>query len=70
MSKPNAQQTAQEFQYTLAIKKILHDMELLTVHLNTAKSAGIQGVSAGALRNVEGRMFDLKAACYNALKTV
>ncbi len=70
MSKPNREQTPQEFQYTLAMKKILHDMEYIQLQLNTAKSAGLQGVSKGALTVVESRIYDLKAACYNALKTV
>ena len=70
MSKPNREQTEQEFQYTLAMKKILHDTEYLMLQLNAAKSAGLQGVSKGALSTVELRIYDLKAACYNALKTV
>lgn len=70
MSKPNREQTPQEFQYTFAIKRILHDLEEVMVELNTAKSAGMQGVSKGALSTVELRIYDLKAACYNALKTV
>ena len=70
MSKANKDQTEQEFQYTLAIKKILHEMEYLRIHLDTAKGAGLQGVSNDALHNIEGRMYDLKAALYNALKTV
>lgn len=70
MSKANRDQTPEEFQYTLAMKKILHDMEYLQLQLNAAKSAGLQGVSGGALTTVEARLYDLKAACYNALKTV
>lgn len=70
MSKPNREQTDQEFQYTYACKRMLHEIEYLRVHLDTAKSAGMQGVSRGALSTVELRIYDLKAALYNALKTV
>ena len=70
MSKPNAEQTEQEFAYTFACKRMLHEIEYLRVHLDTAKGAAPQGLSKGAIQNVEGRIYDLKAALYNALKTV
>lgn len=70
MSKSNREQTEQEFQYTFACKKMLHELEAVRMYLDAAKSAGMQGVSKGALQNVELRIYDLKAALYNALKTV
>lgn len=70
MSKSNREQTPEEFQYTLAMKKILHDTEQIHLEIMAAKSVGLQGLSLGALSNVEGRLYDLKAACYIALKTV
>ena len=70
MSKPNREQTEQEFIYTFACKKMLHELESVNIFLDEAKRVGMQGDSAGALRNVEGRIYDLKAALYNALKTV
>jgi hypothetical protein len=70
MSKPNRDQSPEEFIYTFACKKMLHELERVGVFLDEAKLVGLQGDSAGALRNVEGRIYDLKAALYNALKTV
>lgn len=70
MSKPNKDQTEQEFAYTYACKKMLHELEYLRVHLDTAKSAGMQGISQGALNTIEIRMHGLRTAIYNALKTV
>jgi len=70
MMKSNAEQSPQEFAYTFACKKMLHEMEAVMLYLNEAKSVGMQGVSRGALQTVEGRIYDLKAALYNALKTV
>lgn len=70
MSKPNAEQTEQEFRYTFACKMMLHDIAYVMEDLEKAKAAGLQGVSKGALSTVELRIYDLKAALYNALKTV
>lgn len=70
MSKPNREQTEEEFRYTFACKKMLHEMEAVMLYLNEAKSVAPQGLSKGAISNVEGRIYDLKAALYNALKTV
>jgi hypothetical protein len=70
MSKANRDQSPEEFIYTFACKKMLHEIESISVYLDEAKLVGLQGDSAGALRNVEGRVYDLKAALYNALKTV
>lgn len=70
MSKPNAEQNDREFQYTFACKKMLHEMERVMLYLDEAKSVAPQGLSRGALSNVEGRIYDLKASLYNALKTV
>lgn len=68
--KSNAQMTQQEFDYSLAMKKMLHKIEYLQLELDAAKAVGMQGESAGAARIVESRIYDLKAAIYNALKTV
>lgn len=68
--KTNAQQTEEEFRYTLACKKMLHEMEICLLYLDEAKSVGMQGISRGAISTVESRIYDLKAALYNALKTV
>lgn len=70
MSKANKDQTPDEFIYTFACKKMLHELESVNVFLDEAKRVGMQGDSYGAIRNVEGRIYDLKAALYNALKTV
>jgi hypothetical protein len=70
MSKPNKDQTEQEFAYTFACKKMMHELAAVQMYLDAAKSAGMQGVSKGALQTVEIRLYDLKAALYNALKTV
>jgi hypothetical protein len=68
--KSNKEQTDQEFAYTYALKRMAHKMEYIQLELNAAKSVGMQGDSAGALTAVEGRIYDLKASIYNALKTV
>lgn len=68
--KPNKDMTEQEFHYTFACKRMMNDLLILEAGLVNAKSVGMQGVSKGALTNVEGRIYDLKAAIYNALKTV
>lgn len=68
--KSNREMTEDEFHYSTSVKKMLHRIEYLYVELESAKTIGMQGESAGALRGIEGRIFDLKAACYNALKTV
>ena len=68
--KSNREQSPEEFAYTFACKKMMNDLILIEDHLRQAKSIGINGLSSGALRNVEGRVYDLKAAVLNALKTV
>lgn len=70
MSKPNKDQTPEEFIYTFACKKMLHELARVNVYLDEAKTHAPQGLSKGAIQNVEGRIYDLKAALYNALKTV
>ena len=70
MSKPNREQTPEEFIYTFACKKMLHELSRVSVYLDEAKNHAPQGLSKGAIQNVEGRVYDLKAALYNALKTV
>lgn len=56
--------------YTIALKRMMNDLTIVQHDLDTAKLVGMQGVSHGALTNVEGRLYDLKAAVLNALKTV
>lgn len=70
MTKANRDMTREEFDYSIALKRMVHKMEYLRLELDAAKAVEINGLSKGALRNVEGRMFDLKAAIYNALNTV
>ena len=70
MSKPNREQTEQEFNYTYAIKKAIHQLNYVTMEIESAKSVGMQGVSKGAIQSAEIRLYDLKVALYNALKTV
>lgn len=70
MSKPNSEQTEQEFAYTYACKRMLHELEHIQFELGVAKSFAPQGISKGAMHTVEIRLYDLKAALYNALKTV
>ena len=68
--KANADMTEQEFAYTFMCKRMMNDLYLIESTLNGAKLVGLQGVSKGALQNVEGRIYDLRAAILNALKTV
>lgn len=68
--KPNAEQTEQEFHYSYALKRMMNDLIIVEDDLRTAKLANVQGISAGALKNIEGRIYDLKAAIYNAMKVV
>lgn len=70
MSKPNREQTQQEFNYTYAIKKAIHRLNYVEMEIESAKSVGMQGVSKGALIVAENEAAILKAALYNALKTV
>ena len=68
--KANAAMTEEEFAYTFMCKRMMNDLYLIESTLNGAKLVGLQGVSKGALQNVEGRIYDLRAAILNALKTV
>lgn len=68
--KPNREMTSQEFLFSFAIKRMMHDISLIEEDFRQAKTVGMQGDSEAALRNIEGRIFDLRAAGYNALKTV
>jgi hypothetical protein len=66
----NRDMTEKQFSYTFALKRMMNDLCLVEEDLRQAKDVGIQGLSDGALRSVEIRMDDLKAAVVNALKTV
>jgi len=68
--KSNKDQTEQEFAFTFACKRMMNDLAYVQNSLEGAKHVGMQGDSDAALRNVEGRLYDLKAAVLNALKTV
>lgn len=70
MMKANSEMTDAEFHYSLSLKRMMNDLIILEDDLRNAKTVGMQGISKGALQNVEGRIYDLKAAIYNALKTV
>lgn len=66
----NTDQSPEEFIYTFACKKMLHELEHLMIYVDEAKTHAPQGLSKGAVTTVEARIYDLKAALYNALKTV
>ena len=68
--KANVDMTDNEFQYSFACKRMMNDLLVVEDDLRQAKNVGINGLSKGALQNVEGRIYDLKAAILNALKTV
>ena len=68
--KANADMTQQEFDFSIAVKRAIHRLNYVEMELESAKNVGMQGISRGALSNAEGRIYDLKAALYNALKTV
>lgn len=68
--KSNAEQTDEEFAYTFACKKMMNDLYILEAHLKSAKTIRINGLSKGALTNIEARIYDLQDAILNALKTV
>jgi copper homeostasis protein CutC len=70
MSKANKDMSEQEFNYTYACKRMMNDLYILEHDLKQAKTVGMQGISKGALTNVEARLYDLQAAILNALKTV
>jgi hypothetical protein len=68
--KSNKEMTQQEFDYSIALKRMAHKMEYLRVELESAKCVGMQGVSKGALIVIENEMNLLRSAIYNGLKTV
>jgi hypothetical protein len=68
--KANKEMTQQEFDYTFAMKRMMNDLYILESQLISAKAIGMQGISKGALSTVELRIYDLRAAILNALKTV
>jgi len=68
--KANKDMDQKDFDYTLALKRMMNDVLIVEEDLRQAKTVGIKGVSEGALRIVESRIYDLKAAIYNGLKTV
>jgi hypothetical protein len=62
--------TEQEFHYTYALKRMMHDLALVTQDFEAAKLVGMQGLSGGALIVIETELSLLKSAIRNALKTV
>lgn len=70
MQVNNKDMTQQEFDYSFALKRMMNDLQWVKEDLRQAKVVGIQGLSEGALRNIEDRLSDLNSAVVNALKTV
>ena len=68
--KANKDMSDMEFHYTVALKRMMNDVIIVEEDLRQAKSVGTKGISEGALRIIEGRIYDLKASIYNGLKTV
>ena len=68
--KPNTEQSQREFAYTVACKRMMNDCALMQDQVDTAKRAGINGQSYGAMLNVEYALENLRIAIINALKTV
>lgn len=68
--KANKDMTRQEFDFSYAIKKAIHRLNYVEMEIESAKNVGMQGVSKGALIVAENEVSILKAALYNALKTV
>ena len=62
--------TPQQFNYSISLKRMMNDIYLLEEDLTNAKSVGMQGVSHGALMNIESCIVDLKKSIDNAIKTV
>ena len=48
----------------------MNDLTFVEEDLRQAKVVGIQGLSEGALKNIEMKISDLKSAVVNGLKTV
>jgi hypothetical protein len=70
MQVNNKEMTQQEFDYSFALKRMMNDLAFVEEDLRQAKVVGIQGLSHGALRNIEDRLSDVKSAVVNGLKTV
>lgn len=68
--KSNKDMSETEFNYSIALKRMMNDLYVLEEDLRQAKSVGTKGLSEGALRIIEGRVYDLQAAILNGLKTV
>ena len=66
----NKEMTQQEFDYSFALKRMMNDLTFVEEDLRQAKVVGIQGLSEGALKNIEMKISDLKSAVVNGLKTV
>lgn len=70
MTKANKDMTPDEFLFSTTIKHAIVDLNYIQEHVLELKDVAPQGVSKGSLTLVESRIYDLKAALYNALKTV
>lgn len=68
--KPNHDQSAREFSYTIACKRMMNDCALMQDNVDTAKLAATQGISRGAMVGVDIALENLRQAIINALKTV
>jgi hypothetical protein len=70
MQVNNKEMTQQQFEYSFALKRMMNDLTFVEEDLRQAKTVGIQGLSQGALQNIEMKISDLKSAVVNGLKTV
>ena len=68
--KANKDQTDQEFAYTYALKRMMHDLALVKEDLRAAQTVGMQGLSHGAIVRVEENVLILELSIRQALKTV
>jgi hypothetical protein len=68
--KANSEMTMPEFNYTYALKRMMHDLALVKEDLRSAQTVGMQGLSHGALVRVEENLLILELSIRQALKTV
>lgn len=70
MQVNNKEMSEQQFEYSFALKRMMNDLTFVEEDLKQAKTVGIQGLSEGALKNIEIKIGGLKSAVINGLKTV
>jgi hypothetical protein len=66
----NSEMNEKEFKFSVGLKRAMNDLLIFEDEILRLKGVAPQGLSRGAMTNVEGRVYDLKAALINALKTV